>query len=201
MMASKPRFGIIKPQGLLHRVQSWVAARFWLWYPETEQLRTKPNGPKIRIVWTSAMILWLLQNCSAAILRIGAVLFNLDGNSYWRKLKWPAQNFIPAPPKDAAKLKAWRAEIDKHKPVGQGIACSGTLLRILGEERGHYVVECIKPFSGKAPNVNPSSHPWRFAKLWEVQIGTGKRRPGGLRWPMFSQSGKAYIDKKLVELI
>ncbi len=194
-------YGVIKPQGLLHRVQSWIAARFGLWYPETDQLRTKPNGPKIRIVWTSAMIIWLLRFCSSAILRIGAVLFNLDGNRYWSKLKWPAQNLIPTPPKDAAKLKMWRAEIDKHKPVGQGIACSGTLLHITGEVKGYYIVECIKLFKDKAPNVTPASHPWLFARLSEVQIGTGKRRRGGLVWPMFSPTGKAYINKKLVELV
>lgn len=216
MAAFKPRFGTIKHaedhrsnefagiKGVLLKIKKALLAGYS--YPETEQLLNKPNGSKFRIKYTAAMIIWLVsiqvsEAGAKALLRIGAVLFNLDGNAHWSKLIWPLQNFIPLPPKAKEALKKWIAEITKHKPVAQSISCGGNRLRIIGQKGEYWIVEMLKTFAGKAPKQKPSTHPWLFTWLWEVDVITGKPTKRDLIWPNFSPTGKAYIHKSLVELI
>lgn len=216
MAKFKPRLGVIKHQGAEHRSKEFAGAKGILikiaagllseyWYPETEQLNSRAGKQKLRIKYTPAMLMWLVAiqvspAAATALLRIAAVLFNVDGNKFWIKRPWPAQNFIPLPPKLKSALQGWIALVNKHKPVAQGIACGGSQVRVIGESGAYWIIECFRPFAGKAPRQTPASHPWLFARYHEVDLASGRVRRGGLVWPYFSPTGKAYIHKSLVTL-
>jgi hypothetical protein len=144
---------------------------------------------KISMPYTPAMMKWLVDmqvsyTGAKNLLRVGAVLFNKNKNlSYW---KWPPPipNYIPM-------YGPWPA-----KPVGEGITCGGNLVNVLGYSGIYAKVECVKPFTTSAPLFNRFTHQHLFARLYEVQIGSGATRAGGLYWPLFSSSGYAFMRKE-----
>ena len=213
----------IRHLGLEHPVQDWPSAKYGAYYPETEQLhaiagkvqsspilasqRPRPvRGPYAEVfpqglrpgtsVAVTAMLKWLFAYGAGKmqvsytgaknLSRVGAVLFNKNKNlSYW---KWPPPipNYIPM-------YGPWPS-----KPVAEGILCGGNTVNVIGTSGSYFKVECIKPFATSAPLLNRFTHPHLFARLWEVQIGTGAVRAGGLYWPLFAANGYAYIRKELL---
>ena len=186
----------IRHLGLEHPVQDWPSAKYGAYYPETEQLHAIAGVGKISMPYTPAMLKWLFAYGAGKmqvsytgaknLSRVGAVLFNKNKNlSYW---KWPPPipNYIPM-------YGPWPS-----KPVAEGILCGGNTVNVIGTSGSYFKVEGIKPFTTSAPLLNRFTHPHLFARLWEVQIGTGAVRAGGLYWPLFAANGYAYIRKELL---
>ena len=183
----------VKWLGKEHPSKNFPAARPGYWYPATEQLHVKAGGGgKVRVKYSAAMLNWLRdmqfnEAAARALFRIGAVLFNIDGNEFYRKLPWPLQNYIPL------YGRPW-----PQKPVAQGITCGRNLVRGLEERKGYVRIETIKAGGSPPKGVSRWTQPWLFCFPHEVQVESGAFRQSGLCWPLLAEK-EAWISKKLLE--